>query len=497
MRQFKDVKIHRSINMLGFLYRNFLRYLRFGASGITLMELIVVIIISSLIAGTFATIFYRVTNSDLSNATEKEMERIETAFLEFYKDMDQFPLDSGFIGMDFLDLESLPATTRFEGSASLQSYRQSRWDGPYIQDKFNDNGYMTDAWQNAYVYDYNDGDDYCVVTSYGPDRTTGGGDDIVIQANARSIREDKIKATQDELNIIQLALNDYVTATDSAPSSIDDLFDWEVLNLHMDEASWVGTADEVVDMSGEGNHGTAAGGATTTSSGKVGRAGSFDASAQKYLNTSATSVATTLTLEAWIYPTAYPGERATIIQGMTSNGYYLSLASDGSLQCYWYSTTPVGYHSSGASTVSLNAWSHVVATWDGSNVRLYVNGVQKNTVAVTGAGVASTINRIGAENVARQFVGTIDEVRIYSVALSAEEIFRHYENPGYPRDYFDLHDYAFKYDEWETSYALGSTSVGGNTVHYFYSCGPDRATGVDEETGVDYGADDIEPLGLP
>jgi len=221
----------------------------------------------------------------------------------------------------------------------------------------------------------------------------------------------------------------------------------------------------------------------------VGRAGSFDASVQKYVNTGATSVATTLTLEAWIYPTAYPAERATIIQGMTSNGYYLSLASDGSLQCYWYSTSPAGYHSSGASTISLNLWSHVIATWDGSNVKLYVNGIQKNIVAVTGVGVASTINGIGAESVARQFVGTIDEVRIYSVALSADEIYQHFINPGYPRDYFDLHDYAFKYDAWGTEYVLDSMTVGGNTVYFFYSCGPDKT----DDSGV---GDDIKPLGL-
>ena len=189
-----------------------------------MIELIVAIIISSLIAGTFATLFYRVTNSDLSDATETEMARIKTALLEFYQDMDQFPKDSGSISTDFLDLERQPLVdSRMDASdTSLQAWRRGKWDGPYIQDKFNDNSYMKDAWQNDYVYDYTYGNDYCVVTSYGPDRVSGGGDDIVIRANARSIKEDKIKATQDELNIIQLALNDYMSATGSAPASIED-----------------------------------------------------------------------------------------------------------------------------------------------------------------------------------------------------------------------------------------------------------------------------------
>ncbi|MCK5021223.1 MAG: hypothetical protein KAS32_29705 [Candidatus Peribacteraceae bacterium] len=42
----------------------------------------------------------------------------------------------------------------------------------------------------------------------------------------------------------------------------------------MEEAAWGGTADEVIDSSGNGNHGTATT-ATTTASGKLGRGGDF------------------------------------------------------------------------------------------------------------------------------------------------------------------------------------------------------------------------------
>ncbi len=47
-----------------------------------------------------------------------------------------------------------------------------------------------------------------------------------------------------------------------------------VLILHMDEGAWDGTANEVVDSSGLGNHGRSLG-ANTTEGGKFGRAGLF------------------------------------------------------------------------------------------------------------------------------------------------------------------------------------------------------------------------------
>jgi hypothetical protein len=129
-----------------------------------------------------------------------------------------------------------------------------------------------------------------------------------------------------------------------------------------------------------------------------------------------------LTLSAWIKPTAYPSERSTIIQGGNPNAYYLSLNSDGSVQTYWYGKSPEGYFSSGAGTVPLNQWSFVTATWDASNVRLYVNGQLLSTTASTGTGAVPAHLIFGAESAARQFVGSIDDPRVYNRALSTGEV---------------------------------------------------------------------------
>ena len=180
------------------------------------------------------------------------------------------------------------------------------------------------------------------------------------------------------------------------------------------------TTAEVLDRSGNGYHGNNSGAVPTI--GKVGQGLSFSSSgsANNVLTSSFAALTSTLTMSAWIYPTSYPSERFTIVLG--SGAFYMSLNSDGSLQTYWYGKSSEGYHSSGASTVPLNEWSHVVVVWNTDGPYLYVNGVLKNNIASTGTVAPNGVINIGAENTARQFLGKIDEVRVYNRALTADEI---------------------------------------------------------------------------
>jgi len=158
--------------------------------------------------------------------------------------------------------------------------------------------------------------------------------------------------------------------------------------------------------------------------GKFGSAYSYDTSSVKkfYRTGTAPTIKEKLTISAWVYPRSYPDERACLLVGHTSWAYFFSLASDGSLNSYWYSTTPAGYHSSGASTVPLNTWSYLAASWDGSYARLYVNGIEKNKVAVIGDGVQPTGYYVGAEGTGRRFDGIIDDVRVYNYARTQKQI---------------------------------------------------------------------------
>ena len=76
------------------------------------------------------------------------------------------------------------------------------------------------------------------------------------------------------------------------------------------------------------------------------------------------------------------------------------------------------------SALALNTWTHLASTYDGTTLRLYVNGTQVATLAIAGTITTSTgALRIGGNSIWNEwFEGMIDEVRIYNRALSAGEI---------------------------------------------------------------------------
>jgi len=78
----------------------------------------------------------------------------------------------------------------------------------------------------------------------------------------------------------------------------------------------------------------------------------------------------------------------------------------------------------GTAALALNTWSHLAATYDGTTLRLYVNGALAGSRAVASPLITSTgVLRIGGNNVwGEWFAGLIDEVRLYNKALSATEI---------------------------------------------------------------------------
>src|SRR6185436_20171207 len=77
------------------------------------------------------------------------------------------------------------------------------------------------------------------------------------------------------------------------------------------------------------------------------------------------------------------------------------------------------------SVIPINQWTHIAGTWDGAIMKLFINGIQQTeTVEVTppvNSGNGPT--RIGSlgDNI-YHFAGLIDEVEIFSRALSTEEI---------------------------------------------------------------------------
>ena len=71
-------------------------------------------------------------------------------------------------------------------------------------------------------------------------------------------------------------------------------------------------------------------------------------------------------------------------------------------------------------------WYHVVGTYDGVNIKCYLNGIEKDSNSL--AGIVGYLNKllICSEGWANHFLGKVDEFRIYNRALSLAEIKKHY-----------------------------------------------------------------------
>lgn len=77
----------------------------------------------------------------------------------------------------------------------------------------------------------------------------------------------------------------------------------------------------------------------------------------------------------------------------------------------------------GSTDIADGTWHHVAATYDGSYKRIYIDGVLDAEEATTGIlAASSSALSIGASSGARFVNGLVDEVRIWNVARSADEI---------------------------------------------------------------------------
>ena len=202
-----------------------------------------------------------------------------------------------------------------------------------------------------------------------------------------------------------------------------------------------GKGTTVNDESGCGNDGTIHEATWTT--GRDGNALNFDGMDDyvEIIDNDSLDLTTNISMCAWINASSfqYSGNPRIICKYMHPySGYSLNIDADDTDHNLLFEFRDINSNWHGAHGVtSLNdeKWHHVVGTFDGITIKVYVDGVLENTVD-NASFVIKTNNdslRFGqTPNVPENeiFKGIIDEVYIYNRSLSEEEIMYLYYLPS-------------------------------------------------------------------
>jgi RHS repeat-associated protein len=191
-----------------------------------------------------------------------------------------------------------------------------------------------------------------------------------------------------------------------------------------------GSGSTVNDTSGDDNHGTISG-ATRTVLGKSRSGLVFDGVDDSVAvpDSASLDLTTGMTLSAWVKPDTISGRPQDLIfkERGSDGSYALGADGPGGSQPRTGFSRVGGWQMATAPTpLTAGQWAHVAGTWDGQSLKLYVDGTLVRTEARTGPIVTSGDPlRIGGTAVFgtnRFFDGTIDEVRVYNHALSAQDV---------------------------------------------------------------------------
>ena len=143
-------------------------------------------------------------------------------------------------------------------------------------------------------------------------------------------------------------------------------------------------------------------------------------------------ISSAITMATWVRPERTGAATQNLIKkavtaGTLVGGYELSLAATQKVFVRFNQATVAdGLRLNSTTSYPLNgaAWMHVAATYDGTTMRLYINGVQE---AFQTSSFAITTNNlalgIGAQpDGASLFLGALDDTLVYNSALTAAEV---------------------------------------------------------------------------
>ena len=214
----------------------------------------------------------------------------------------------------------------------------------------------------------------------------------------------------------------YVNVTASDTNNISSFIDWNnslVAWYRFDDNS------DFTDHSTYSNTGTNYG-STYTEDGKLGSARTFDGSSDyiNYGNDTSLVLTNELTIETWIKKDeTIAGYKGVVSKWHNTNNasYLLQIGNSEQVSLLISHDGGLGDYDGVSSTSPIlnDIWYHIVATYDNTTMKLYLNGVLNNSESETGdIFLGNRDLLIGKRADSNHFNGTIDNVRIYNKARS-------------------------------------------------------------------------------
>jgi hypothetical protein len=192
------------------------------------------------------------------------------------------------------------------------------------------------------------------------------------------------------------------------------------------------TNGDALDSTSFGNDGTLLGGPTRGVAGPVGYAYEFDG-ADDYLYLGNQNTQSTGTYSFWFYPHNIADEINIIAYDAYRNRiamYNARIRPETATESeYFYFTS---------SSIAQDAWQHVVFVRSGDFGDLYINGTWIEQVETVGADTITVDSIGGTVDIDRMFDGPIDEVRISTIARSADWAITEFNNQEDPASFISL-----------------------------------------------------------
>jgi len=125
-----------------------------------------------------------------------------------------------------------------------------------------------------------------------------------------------------------------------------------------------------------------------------------------------------ITLEAWAKPTDASGDDFIVAKWGSDNSYGVRLA-DANPRFFLSKSDSTTAKTFTDLSITANVWNHVTATWDGTTMKAYVDGVESSQTESLSSPIDTTAESvyIGTNGGTQDyFNGSIDEVRISKIA---------------------------------------------------------------------------------